>query len=88
MVPVVRELSESLGPPPGAANPLWWALALGADLGGNLTIVAASANVIVAGIARRWGVEIGFWEFVRYGAPLTLGSALFATVYLWIRYLA
>jgi Na+/H+ antiporter NhaD/arsenite permease-like protein len=88
MLPVVRELSADLHAPQGAANPLWWALALGADLGGNLTVIAASANVIVAGIARRWGYELGFWTFLRYGAPVTLASIVVATLYVWLRYLA
>ncbi len=87
MIPVVREMSQSMGIANGASNPLWWALVFGADLGGNLTVVAASANVIVAGIARREGIEIGFWEFLKYGAPITFASVLIATVYVWLRYL-
>ncbi len=42
---------------------LWWALVLGADLGGNATAIGASANVVVAGIAKREGHTISFWEF-------------------------
>jgi Na+/H+ antiporter NhaD/arsenite permease-like protein len=87
MIPVVREMSQTMGISNGAANPLWWALVLGADLGGNLTVVAASANVIVVGIARREGIEIGFWDFLKYGAPITFGSVLIATAYVWLRYL-
>ncbi len=50
-----------------AAQPLWWALALGADLGGNATAIGASANVVVLGIAKRNGHPISFWQFTKYG---------------------
>jgi Na+/H+ antiporter NhaD/arsenite permease-like protein len=71
-----------------AADPLWWSLALGACLGGNLTIVGASANVVVANLAARGGYHIGFFQFMRYGAPVVLGSLAISTVYVWLRYLA
>ena len=67
---------------------LWWSLALGACLGGNLTLIAASANVLVANIAARQGERIGFWEFFRYGAVVTLLSIAVSAAYLWLRYLA
>jgi Na+/H+ antiporter NhaD/arsenite permease-like protein len=82
MIPVVEQLSE--GQPNDA---LWWALAIGADLGGNATIIGASANVILAGMAEREGHPIGFGKFLRYGLPVTLGTMLIATVYVWLRYL-
>ena len=69
-------------------TPLWWALALGACLGGNGTLVGASANVVAVGIAERRGDHIGFWGFTRVGLPFALGSLLIATVYVWVRYLA
>ena len=50
---------------------LWWALALGADLGGNATAVGASANVVVIGIAARNGHPISFWHFTKYGLVVT-----------------
>ena len=68
--------------------PLWWALALGACLGGNGTLVGASANVVAVGIAERRGEPIGFWGFTRIGAPFAFGSLIVASVYLWLRYLA
>ena len=49
------------------AEALWWALALGADFGGNLTAIGASANVVVLGIAKRNGTPISFWEFTAKG---------------------
>jgi Na+/H+ antiporter NhaD/arsenite permease-like protein len=82
MAPVVDQLTGELG----AGAVLWWALALGADLGGNLTIVGASANVVVVGLARRAGHPITFGEFFKYGAVVTLMSLTVSAVYLWVRY--
>jgi Na+/H+ antiporter NhaD/arsenite permease-like protein len=82
MIPVVEDLAR--GQPNDA---LWWALAIGADLGGNATIIGASANVILAGMAEREGHPIGFGKFLRYGLPVTVGTMLIATVYVWLRYL-
>jgi Na+/H+ antiporter NhaD/arsenite permease-like protein len=65
---------------------LWWALALGADLGGNATAVGASANVVVVGMAKRYGSPISFWRFTRYGVVVTLVSAALAVPYLVVRY--
>ena len=87
MIPVVEELGHDLGVQDSAGNPLWWALALGAGLGGNLTLVAASANVYVAGVAERAGYRISFLEFMKWGGLATLASLVLATVYLWLRYL-
>ena len=67
--------------------PLWWALALGACLGGNATLVAASANVVVAGAAARRGEKITFWGFTKVGLPITLLSLVVASAYLYLRYL-
>jgi Na+/H+ antiporter NhaD/arsenite permease-like protein len=82
MIPVVEQLAE--GQPNDA---LWWALAIGADLGGNATIIGASANVILAGMAEREGHPIGFGQFLRYGLPVTLGTMVIASAYVWLRYL-
>ena len=65
---------------------LWWALALGADLGGNATAVGASANVVITGIAARQGHPISFWRFTRYGLVVTAVTVLLAWPYLWLRY--
>jgi Na+/H+ antiporter NhaD/arsenite permease-like protein len=81
-IPVVDRLIESGLP----AEPLWWALALGACLGGNLTIVGASANVVVANLANRAGHPIRFVEFFKYGAVVVLESLVISTAYLWLRY--
>ena len=56
-------------------------------LGGNLTIVGASANIVVANLAQRDGHPITFWQFFRYGVAVVVMSLLVSTVYLWVRYL-
>lgn len=82
MIPVVMELSEHM-----PAIPLWWALALGACFGGNLTIIAAAANVIVGNIAEQGGHRISFGTFLKYGMVATAMSLTLSTAYLWLRYL-
>ncbi len=85
MAPIVSELAATM--PEGTdPNVLWWALALGADFGGNLTAVGASANVVMLGIARRSGNPISFWEFSRKGAVVTVVSMALSAIYLWLRY--
>jgi len=82
-IPVVERLIES-----GLrADPLWWSLALGACLGGNLTIVGASANIVVANLAARDGHPITFMQFFRYGSVVVVASLAISTAYLWLRYL-
>jgi Na+/H+ antiporter NhaD/arsenite permease-like protein len=87
MSPVVAELVQASGSP-RRAQVLWWALALGADLGGNATAIGASANVVVLGLAERSGRRISFWEFTRYGLVVALATVGVATPYLWLRYFA
>lgn len=66
--------------------PLFWALALGACLGGNGSLVGASANVVIAQIARRNHYQLSFWQFTRYGFPFMILSLMVSTLYLWLRY--
>jgi Na+/H+ antiporter NhaD/arsenite permease-like protein len=66
---------------------LWWALALGACLGGNGSLVGASANLIVAGFAERAGHPLHFMRFMLIAFPLMLGSVAISTVYVYLRYL-
>jgi len=82
MLPLVEQLGRVM-----PESPLWIALILGADLGGNLTIIGASANVIVAGMAEEHGHPIRFGEFLKYGAVVTFASMVICTLYLWLRYL-
>ena len=67
-------------------EPLWWALALGACLGGNLTIIGASANVVAAGLSEREGYPIKFWDFVKAGTPVTVITVIVALGLLWLKY--
>ena len=85
MAPIVGQLVPSMV---GHVHPqvLWWALVLGTDLGGNLTAVGASANVVILGIARRADSPISFSEFTRKGAIVTVISIGISAVYLWVRY--
>jgi len=86
MSPIVAELVHAEGGL-DRAQVLWWALAIGADLGGNATAVGASANVVALGIAERRGQPISFWEFSRYGLLVTLVTVGLSVPYLWLRYL-
>jgi Na+/H+ antiporter NhaD/arsenite permease-like protein len=86
MIPLIRAIAPSLGGD-AALEPLWWALSLGACLGGNGTLIGASANLTVAGIAQREGIGFGFLLYSRYAAPLTLVSLAICQLYLWLRYL-
>jgi Na+/H+ antiporter NhaD/arsenite permease-like protein len=85
MAPLVESLAGSTGNPD---NVLWWALALGADLGGNATIIGASANVVMLGIAEKNGYRITFWQFAKYGCLVTLVTVLLCVPYLYLRYFA
>ncbi|MBB6550533.1 ArsB/NhaD family transporter [Nonomuraea rubra] len=86
MSPIVAELVQANGGNEHA-QVLWWALAFGADLGGNATAVGAAANVVVLGIAARNGTPISFWQFTRYGLVVTVVTIALCVPYLWLRYL-
>jgi len=85
MAPLVDGLVQGAGDHP-PATALWWALLLGADLGGNATAVGASANVVVIGIAARNGHPISFWQFTRYGVIVAAVTVALCWPYLWLRY--
>ena len=96
MNPLIVDLARSLHPEISDYGslvhqpdiiPLWWALALGACLGGNGTIIGASANVVIVDIARKAGYPISFWQFFKFGFPVMLGSVLISAVYLWLIFL-
>ncbi|MCU0856895.1 MAG: ArsB/NhaD family transporter [Pontiellaceae bacterium] len=86
MLPLLQKMIVENGGSPTGDNPLFWALALGACLGGNGTIIGASANVVVAKIGERNGYHITFWQFMKWGMPLMVQSIFIAMLYLWIRY--
>ena len=85
LAPLTNDLVQAGGE---AAQPLWWALALGADLGGNATAIGASANVVVLGIAMRNGHPISFWTFTKYGLLVTAVTIALCIPYMWLRYFA
>jgi Na+/H+ antiporter NhaD/arsenite permease-like protein len=66
--------------------PLWWALSLGACLGGNGTLIGASANVVLAGISSREGYPLTFIRFLKVGMPMMVLSVIIAGVYLMLRF--
>ncbi|WP_405609699.1 SLC13 family permease [Streptomyces sp. NBC_00076] len=86
MAPITADLVKDMGGAAGGHHVLWWALALGADLGGNATAIGASANVVVLGIAERNRQPISFWQFTRYGLVVTLVTVAISALYLWLRY--
>ena len=94
IISLVQDIAQSLHGSVGvealhAPNtlPLWWALSLGACLGGNLTLVGAPANAIVIGISAGAGHKVTFVEFLKYGVPLTLVTLVVSMVYLWLAFL-
>lgn len=97
MNPLIVDLARSLHPDIADYTtlvhqpdilPLWWALALGACLGGNGTMIGATANVVVVDMAARAGHTISFWRFLAFGLPVMLGSILISTLYLWLLFFA
>jgi Na+/H+ antiporter NhaD/arsenite permease-like protein len=85
MAPVTASLVQDLGGDQDTTV-LWWALALGADLGGNATAIGASANVVILGLAQRAGHPISFLEFTKHGALVALVTLVLSMLYLWLRY--
>ena len=87
MIPMIKNMATSFG---GAEQllPLWWSLALGSCLGGNGSLVGASANLIVAGFAERAGQPIHFMKFMAGAFPLMLLSIMISSIYIYFRYLS
>jgi Na+/H+ antiporter NhaD/arsenite permease-like protein len=84
MTPLVDVLNSTHG---HTGDALWWSLAIGTDYGGNATVIGASANVILIAMADREGHRISFGAYLRYGVPITIGTMLVASAYVWLRYL-
>jgi Na+/H+ antiporter NhaD/arsenite permease-like protein len=84
MIPLIKEMGHL-----GIANldPLWWSLSLGACLGGNGTLIGASANLVVAGLAAKDGHHISFMKFLMVGFPLMIISIFISSIYIYFRYL-
>lgn len=81
MIPLLQTMGQISSLP---MEPTWWALSLGACLGGNGTLIGASANVVVAGIAEKYGDRISFIDYLKIGFPMMLVSVLLAMVYLYL----
>lgn len=86
MIPLIKAMAPTFGGPDGLL-PLWWALALGACLGGNGTLIGASANLVVAGFAERAGQPIRFVQYTLMAFPIMLLSIVISMGYLYWRYL-
>ncbi len=84
MIPIIRNLGEIGGM---NTTPLWWALALGACLGGNGTIIGASANVIAVGLLDKYSYKISFKQFMKLGFPVMIISIIISSFYLYVFYL-
>ncbi len=85
MIPLIKGMAATYGGP-REIEPLWWCLSLGACLGGNGTLIGASANLTVAGIAERNGIRFGFVQYLVYGVPMTIVSIGICQLYVWLRY--
>ncbi|MEO2151312.1 MAG: ArsB/NhaD family transporter [Thermococcus sp.] len=81
MIPLIKAMGTTLN-----TYPLWWALSLGACLGGNGTAIGASANVVVIGIAHREGIEITFADFLKVGMVVMISTVALGSVIVWLRY--
>jgi Na+/H+ antiporter NhaD/arsenite permease-like protein len=88
MIPLLQGTVAHLGLTPAQADPLWWSLALGACLGGNGTLVGASANVIVGGISEKTKDPITFRSYLSVGLPAMLISVVISSLYVYLRYFA
>ena len=87
MIPTLKSVIADLGMSEPDSMALWWSLALGACLGGNGSLVGASANLIVAGFAERAGHRIKFMKFLIHAFPMMLMSIAICHVYIWLRFL-
>ncbi len=85
MAPMIASIEQTMGH--AYAHPLWWSLALGACLGGNMTIIGAAANVIVSENAHKAGYPISFMKFLKYGIIVTMISLGISAIYIYLRFL-
>lgn len=85
MAPMLVEIEKTMGA--NYTYPLWWALSLGACLGGNMTIIGAAANVIVSENAAKDGHPISFMRFLKYGVMVVAISLIISTLYIYLRFL-
>ena len=89
MIPVLDKIGtvfQANHVPAAMIDPLWWSLSLGTCLGGNGTLIGASANIVAVGIASHNGFKISFGEYTKIGVLFTLNAMLISTAYIWFRY--
>ena len=89
MIPLIESMGPAMAEVTGLSEhdallPLWWSLSLGACLGGNGSLIGASANLMVAGLAERAGHRISFLGFMKLAFPLMLGTIVIASIYAWL----
>jgi len=84
-IPIIENISHHLG---SSITVLWWALALGANIGANGTLIGAASNLIVADIAEKNKQPIPFWYFVKVAFPLVILNLIIASIYFYLRYLS
>lgn len=87
MAPMIAQVQHTMPYSGTGHHPLWWALSLGACLGGNLTIIGAAANVIVSESSSAQGHPISFLKFMKYGSIITFISLAISSAYLYLRFL-
>lgn len=87
MIPLLKDMGATAGWDFATMEPLWWALSLGACLGGNGTVIGASANVVALSLARKHGMHVSFMQYFVVGFPLMLLSVVIAGVFLWVKFL-
>ena len=85
-IPIIENISHHLGPT--TITVLWWALALGTNIGANGTLIGTASNLIVADIAEKNNQPIPFWYFVKIAFPLVILDFIIASIYIYLRYLS
>jgi len=83
MAYVLKGMEAKMG---SVVDPLWWSLSLGACLGGNLTLIGASANIVTADIAGRNGYRIDFFRFMKYGTPVAVVTVVVALILFYVEH--
>ena len=86
IIAIFMEKAPHFNGDPALCKLMWWGLALAVCLGGNGSLVGAAANLVTAGLAEKAGQKISFRDFMRYGLPVTIGSMIFASAYIALRY--
>ena len=81
LIPLIQDMGQM------GLDPMWWSLALGACLGGNGTLIGASANVVVASMSAQRGRPISFLGFMKIAFPVMIFTIIISNIYVWIRYL-